>query len=117
MQMKNLINILLLLGISVNLVTAIPLDETLVNLAQAQGITIYHSCIDPPPADPNTVAYCNSIYIIYLSELTVINTPFPIVPSLDPSPYSWSPYDICRYEVANMIFNEITQSPYYCPVL
>ena len=100
-----------------NIAIASPVDEAMLASAYAQGVTIYHACIVPPPADPDAVAYCTTIYATYVATLSALNAPFPLFVSLDPSPYSWSLYDICKYETAHMVFNSVTQSPYYCPTV
>lgn len=96
---------------------ASPADEALVASAYVQGANIYNTCIATPPVDPDLVAYCTSIYTAYVMTLNSVNAPLPILPAVDPSPYAWSPYDICRYEVAHMVFNSVVQSPYYCPTI
>ena len=96
---------------------ASPIDEALVDSAYAEGSNIYNSCIAVPPVDPNAVAACTTLYITYLATLSLVNAPLPMLPSSDQSPYSWSPFDICRQEVAHMVFNSATQTPYYCPTL
>ena len=115
--MDALVKLLLISLIMTNHAMATPADEAMVDSAYAQGANIYNSCIAVPPADPNVLAYCTTLYVTYLSTLSLVNAPFPILPSSDPSPYSWSPFDICRYEVAHMVFNSVTQIPYYCPTV
>lgn len=115
--MTNLIKLLIIfLAVSKHTI-ATPADEALVASAYAQGVIIYNSCIAIPPADPNVVAYCTTLYVAYISTLNLVNAPLPTPISSDPSPYSWSPFDICRYEVAHMVFSSVTQTPYYCPTL
>ena len=65
--------------------------------------------------EPKVIATCTTLYTTYNATLTTINAPLPIVPSIDPSPYSWSPFDICRYETAHLVFNSVAAEPYYCP--
>lgn len=120
--MKLSINTLFLALVGINLAgidiaIASPADEAVLASAYSQGVNIYNTCIAVPPIDPDQVAYCTSIYTAYVVTLSILNAPFPIVPSLDPSPYSWSPFDICKYEVAHMEFNSVVQSPYYCPTV
>lgn len=100
-----------------NFTFASPMDKAVLASAYSQGVTIYHTCIVPPPSDPTTAAYCTTIYTTYVVTLGVLNAPFPLIISLDPSPYVWSPYDICRYEVAHMVFNSPATTPYYCPTI
>lgn len=115
--MDTLVKLLIISLIMTNNAVASPADEALVDSAYAQGVNIYNSCIAIPPADPNVLAYCTTLYTTYIATLSVVNAPFLILPSSDPSPYSWSPFDICRYEVAHMVFNSVTQIPYYCPTV
>lgn len=115
--MKKLINFFSIFLLTINIALASPIDEAMVISAHTQGINIYNTCIATPPVDPHVIAYCTTIYTVYVTTLVSINAPFPIIPATDPSPYSWSPFDICRYEVAHMVFNLVLESPYYCPTL
>lgn len=115
--MEGLIKLYLLSAIVASSSIASPIDEALVASAYTQGANIYNTCIVTPPVDPNVIAYCTSVYITYTITLTTVNAPYPMLPSLDSSPYSWSPYDICKYEVAHMVFNSPLQYPYYCPTI
>ena len=96
---------------------ALVVDEAIVALANKQGVNIYNMCIAIPPIDPDIVTSCTGLYVAYTATLSAVNAPLSIAPSIDPSPYSWSPFDICRYEVAHMVFNSIAAEPYYCPTV
>ncbi len=96
---------------------ALVVDEALIALANKQGVNIHNMCIAKPPVKPDAIAACATLYTRYTATLNAVNAPLAIVPSIDPSPYSWSPFDICRYEVAHMVFNSIATEPYYCPTV
>lgn len=93
-----------------------PFDEALMAVAHSDGITVYTTCIVTPPTDPIKEAACLVLYNKFQASLQAVNAPFPIVPSLTPSPYAWSPYDICRYETSHFVFN-ITLGFPVCPAL
>ena len=115
--MKRLPIFLLLTSTLSSHVMATAVDEAMTALATTQGKAIYDLCIANPPVEPKVIATCTTLYTTYNATLTTINAPLPIVPSIDPSPYSWSPFDICRYETAHLVFNSVAAEPYYCPTL
>lgn len=115
--MKSFTKLLTLFFVLANYIFASPFDEAVLASAYSQGVNIYNTCIATPPIEPDAIAYCTTTYIVYVVTLDILNAPYPSIPSTDPSPYSWSPYDICKYEVAHMVFNSVTQSPYYCPTV
>ena len=106
--------IALVLSLNAN---ALVTDEALIASAYNEGTNIYNLCIVKPPATPDAVATCTGLYSAYTNTLSLVNAPLPIVISLDPSPYSSSPFDICRYETAHMVFNSVLAAPYYCPTV
>lgn len=114
--MKRL-SLLLMTFVLANNAMALVVDEAMVTLANKQGIAVYDLCIAKPPVKPDAIAACATLYTTYVATLDVVNAPLPTVPSIDPSPYSWSPFDICRYEVAHMVFNLVAATPYYCPTV
>ncbi|MDQ5921821.1 MAG: hypothetical protein QG673_1880 [Pseudomonadota bacterium] len=95
-------------------VYATGIDETLLLAAKTQGSNVYYACIVTPPVTPQQQAYCSGLYVTYMVNITALNAPYPLVVSLDPDPYAWSPYDICKYEVGHMIFGDEFITP-YCP--
>lgn len=90
------------------------LTESVLDGARAVGINIYYSCIVNPPSHPDQQGYCVELYATYVSKEQILNALLPLVPSKDPSPYAWSPYDICRFEVGHLIFGNKLMLP-YCP--
>ncbi len=113
--MKSLIKLLLLFQMTTSSVIATPIDEALLDSAYGQGVNIYNTCIAIPPVSPQAVSYCTTIYSVYVATLTELNAPYALVSVTNVSPYAWSPFDICRYEVTQMVFNLIAEAPYYCP--
>ena len=91
-------------------------DEAVLASARAQGTSIYYACIINPPEDPAQQAACEAAHLTYVFTLRLLNAPYPLVPSTDPDPYSWSLYDICTFEVGHIIFGEQLVLP-YCTTL
>lgn len=89
-------------------------DEALLDLAKTEGLAIYTTCIVTPPANSEQQAACVSAYSAYLVTLTSLNAPYPLIISTDLSPYRLSPYDICKYEVAHIVFGDTVSVP-NCP--
>jgi len=58
-----------------------------------------------PNLEPSLQAYCSKEYGLYVASLTALAVPLPLQINLDGyvSPFAWSPYDICRFEVGRMI--------------
>ena len=79
-------------------------DEALIQSAKAKGSTVYYSCIVTPPTSDEQYAWCLGVYYTYVASLQVVNAPYPLSPSITPSKYSWSPFDICRYETSHLVF-------------
>ncbi len=90
------------------------LNEGLLASAKATGTTIYFSCILTPPTSDEQTAYCIAMSAVYKAKSQTLNAPLPLMIGKDPSPYSWSPYDICRFEVGHLIFGKQSEVP-YCP--
>jgi hypothetical protein len=95
-------------------VVASSLNESALAVAKAVGTNVYFSCIVNPPSNPDQQGYCAGLYATYVLKEQILNAPLPLVPSKDPSPYAWSPYDICRFEVGHLIFGNKLVLP-YCP--
>ncbi len=93
-----------------------PANETLLSISRVKGTTVYTSCILTPPVTPQQVTLCSSLYAQYISSLQTLNAPLPIIVSTDPSPYVWSPYDVCRFETTHLVFDFVGTQP-YCPAL
>lgn len=95
-----------------------PVDEALLTTAKVTGTTIFASCILTPPVDPtgSQQAMCVGLYATYVAKEQALNTPLPLMIAKDPSPYAWSPFDICRFETGHLIFGKKTEVP-YCPTV
>ncbi len=103
--------------ILVNSAIASPvIDEVLLNVARVKGTAVYTACILTPPSTLAQAAACVALYAVYIASLQAVNAPFPLVISTTPSPYLWSPYDVCRYEPTHSVFNVGLTQP-FCPVL
>jgi hypothetical protein len=98
---------LLIALIGIGAINADPVDEALVLAAQVAGRQVYFSCIAITPVTAEQQAICAGLYTIYNNALRAVNAPLPLVPSLDPSPYVLSQYDVCRYETGHMIFGHL----------
>ena len=110
--MKYLLFVLLGGGI----VNADPIDEALILAASSAGNKVYFGCIVTPPVTSAQKAICAGLYTTYNTALRAVNATLPLVPSLDPDPYAWSPYDICRYETGHIVFGNQLSLP-YCPTI
>ncbi|MBY0379357.1 MAG: hypothetical protein K2P99_03035 [Burkholderiales bacterium] len=111
--MKKLKSIIGLLPIAV---VASPVDEALLDSAKVTGSIVYASCIATPPVTASQNAYCVGVYATYVAKLQALNAPLPMMLSKERSPYALSPYDICKYEIGNLIFGKQTEIP-YCPTI
>ena len=93
-----------------------PVDEGLLENAKLSGSIVYTSCILNPPTTDAQSAYCVGAYNTYLVNSQALNAPLPIKLSKEPSPYAWSQFDICKYEVGNVVFGKQNEVP-YCPTI
>jgi len=83
-----------------------PINEALMAVSHVEGNTVYTMCIlTPPTGNPVKEAACLLLYNKYNASLLSVNSGLPLIPSIDPSPYAWSPYDICRFEPAHFVFS------------
>lgn len=82
--------------------------------AHAAGMNVYNRCILIPPVTKPQIAICNGLQSTYYATLVSANSPLPLLINPYPSPYSWSPYDICRYEPSVLIFPAEGGTP-ICP--
>ena len=103
-----------LIAIATTNVFAGPIDEAMYVAARTQGTVVYTTCIVTPPVTAAQQATCASLYKTYIVTLTALNIPYPLTMSLDPDPYLWSPYDICKYETGHIVFGDQLLIP-YCP--
>lgn len=103
------------LGLVIGLAVADPIvDEALLGATKSAGSKVYWACIVTPPVTEVQKGICAGLYGTYMASLTALNAPLPIVLSIDPDPYVWSPYDICRYETGHIVFGDQGIQP-YCP--
>ena len=91
-------------------------NERLLAIAKGVGITMFVSCIVTPPVTDPQRAVCDGLRIEYISALQNLNAPLPLIPSKIPSLYVLSPWDICGYEVTQLVFGKQTEVP-YCPTV
>jgi hypothetical protein len=82
-------------------------NEPLLVSTVALGTNIYNTCIVTPPLDASQQAICAGLYATYLANIQIlhidmlgINT--VMTPGV-PDPYVWSPYDVCRFDMGNLI--------------
>jgi hypothetical protein len=100
--MKKLLGLIILSSVSyADLIS----DTALTATAHGQAQSIKSGCIDSPPITPWQISWCTSTYGSYTANLQTLNLPYPISTSTDGyvSPYSWSPYDICRFETGRVV--------------
>lgn len=84
-----------------------PALEALLVSCQVTGHSLYDSCVITPPTNPAT---CTSLLATYMACSKTLNSPYPMLISKDPDPYSWSPFDPCRFEVQKVILWDICPS-------
>jgi len=101
--MKKLLLIVLLLKVLI--VQAITPDELLLANCHLQGHTVYNLCIKSVPAKE-----CPDLYANYVGCLHKLNLPYRMKISRDSSPYSYSPYDICKFETAHIVVLDLCPS-------
>lgn len=90
-------------------------NEPLMVATVALGNTIYVNCIQSPPITPEQQAICASEYGTYIANSQILhidmtggkNTPLGYPVS---DPYSWSPYDVCRIDMGNLLLTPICGS-------
>lgn len=116
--MKKLITTISVL-LSIHQVQAIDIADAAIaeaNLAasHAAGMHVYTSCILTPPLTHAQVVMCEGLQRVYEASLVQAAAPMPLSMNTYPSPYSWSPFDICRYEPSVLIFPAEGGSP-ICP--
>ncbi len=100
----------LILFALIHYASASPVDEVLLKSCQATGHVLYSTCVATPPVTPEQVAACTALYSQYMICSTSLNAPQPMLPSKSPDPYTWSPYDPCRFEVHHYILWDICPS-------
>lgn len=73
-------------------------------VAQKKAAILLTTCL-VPNLQPELQAYCSKEYALYLTNLAALAAPMPLQFNPDGyvSPFIWSPYDICRFEVGRMI--------------
>lgn len=83
------------------------MDEALLLSCQTDGHTLYSNCVIKPPTSPDEVAACSALKIKYLGCLTKLTIPYPLTPSQDLDPYSYSPFTPCKFEIGHLILFDI----------
>jgi hypothetical protein len=100
----------------VNDSNSLPISEAPLLLSKGKGIIVYTTCILTPPTTPEQITICTALYAVYVASLQVLNAPLPLIPSIIPSPYAWSSFDVCKYEPTHFVFNFPGMQP-YCPAI
>lgn len=80
-------------------------DDTLTSTAQSLAVTIKGGCIDPIIPAP----WCPAKLALYNLTLRQLNSPYPLSTPTDgyQSPYSGSAFDICVYDTARVVNEEL----------
>lgn len=112
--MHKFITLIILSIITIKMSYPNPIDEAFVASAKVNGVIVYNSCVLIPPATPQQQTWCTGVYAKYINSLQIVNSPLPLLFSTTPSAYSWSPFDICRYETSHFVFDNPAVLP-YCP--
>lgn len=73
--------------------------------------SIYDACIVTIPDNSGQVGACTAAYSSYISNLKILHFDITGINSTlalsTMDPYPWSPYDICRYDIANLIVPQL----------
>ena len=82
-------------------------NEPLLVTTVALGTDIYNTCIAIPPLTPSQQSVCAGKYTTYLANIQILHIDMLGVNTLMapgiPDPYIWSPYDVCRFDMGNLI--------------
>lgn len=75
------------------------------------GNEIYTTCILIPPATPAQNAACATKYATFIIDIQTLHIDMfglntPMLPGI-PDPYFASPYDVCRFDIGNLILTPI----------
>ena len=86
-------------------------NEPLLVSTVALGTNIYNTCIIVPPLDPSQQYICAGLYTSYLANIQILHIDMlgvntVMMPGV-PDPYIWSPYDVCRFDMGNLILAPI----------
>ncbi len=79
------------------------LASVLLLVCQTNGIGLYNQCVVTPPVTPQQISACTTLKSTYLLCLQQLNLPYPLINSLDPDPYSGTPFTPCTYETGHLI--------------
>ena len=82
-------------------------SEPLLGTAVSLGTDIYNTCILVPPIDPTQQAVCAGKYVTYLTNIQILHVDMfgvnTVMTPGAPDPYILSPYDVCRFDMGNLI--------------
>ena len=79
------------------------LASALLLACQINGVDLYQQCVSTPPLTAQQLTACTALKSSYLLCLQQLNTPYPLLPSSDPDPYSENPFTPCSYETGHLI--------------
>lgn len=87
-------------------------NEPLLATTISLGNEIYVTCILTPPVSASQQAVCAAKYATYLVNIQTLHIDMfkglntVMLPGA-PDPYLWSPYDVCRFDMGNLILFNI----------
>jgi hypothetical protein len=107
---QSLVMVIALMVLPIHYIYADVINETLLLTCQASGATLYNQCVIKEPVTPQQITACTALKISYILCLGQLNLPYPLVRSLDPDPYAYSPFTPCEYETGHLVLPEICPS-------
>jgi hypothetical protein len=87
-------------------------NEPLLATTVSLGNDIYVTCILTPPVSATQQAACAAKYVTYLANIQILHIDMfggvntKMLPGM-PDPYFWSAYDVCRFDMGNLILFNI----------
>lgn len=101
-----LLSVVVITSSNANAVVVVGGAEAIANLAAAHaaGMQVYTKCILIPPLTKPQIAICEGLDNVYHATLIAAASPMPLLPNPYPSPYTISPFDICRFEPSVLVF-------------
>ena len=79
------------------------LDEVILLSCQGLGTNLFSQCIIVPTLTPQQLTQCSILKVSYILCITELNAPYPLIPSIIPDIYYYSPFTPCTYEISNLI--------------
>lgn len=88
------------------------IDEELLISCQLAGHSLFNACVKIPPTTPEQITLCEGMRTSYLSCSLLLSNKHssnlkPMDSAKKQSPYFFSPYDPCKFEVNYLVLFDI----------